>query len=426
LKLTSYDTENFYDATVSFNDDGTVSIDSVTEVPLTQEDRSRGLEGITYVDESYPGFDVPSVLLSEFASAKVVAFEVDALGNPVAATEQDFITGFPRTGGGPEGLVTDPLTGDILLSVYGDDAASQVLLITAESPEPTVPDTNPFDAATSLDLSSGLGMGSGAVSTGNQVFTFDAMAGDLLTLDVDVTDVSSGPAYTNDDSVLYLYNSAGQILAVGEDKADSLASRIVNYLIPEDGTYYAAVTSGGNDPIVELGRPFNTLTGFEENGLGDIAFDFSVGSTPLPETARLFDIAFAEEPGNPFGTFLIDGDQVLFIDLNGSRNTDLTGPLSVFVNAEDNTLTFDNFEFVLQFDELFPSNNLNDILDILDEVGVTAIVPPDELIEEIVFSERSLPGASQSVPEPASVLGLLAFGALGASSVLKRKQQQKS
>ncbi|MBD1942509.1 PEP-CTERM sorting domain-containing protein [Coleofasciculus sp. FACHB-712] len=30
-----------------------------------------------------------------------------------------------------------------------------------------------------------------------------------------------------------------------------------------------------------------------------------------------------------------------------------------------------------------------------------------------------------SVPEPASALGLLAFGTLGAGSLLKRKQQQK-
>ena len=33
---------------------------------------------------------------------------------------------------------------------------------------------------------------------------------------------------------------------------------------------------------------------------------------------------------------------------------------------------------------------------------------------------------TKGVPEPASTLGLLAFGALGASSVLKRKKEQKA
>lgn len=34
--------------------------------------------------------------------------------------------------------------------------------------------------------------------------------------------------------------------------------------------------------------------------------------------------------------------------------------------------------------------------------------------------------SSASVPEPASTLGILAIGALGAGSMLKRKQQQKA
>ncbi|HBL14649.1 MAG TPA: hypothetical protein DD379_25315, partial [Cyanobacteria bacterium UBA11162] len=35
-------------------------------------------------------------------------------------------------------------------------------------------------------------------------------------------------------------------------------------------------------------------------------------------------------------------------------------------------------------------------------------------------------GASESVPEPASVLGLLAVGAMGAGSALKRKLGHKA
>jgi hypothetical protein len=430
LKIASYSGSRFYDTTISPDGSGTFDIaPPTTSVDLGgAEETFVGPEGFVYVNESNPGIDAPSVLITQWGEGYgVAAYEVDANGDPIIETERQFLDWPKSKSGGPEGMIVDPLTGDLLITTYSEGAelTNQILRVSAEPSALPVADTNPFDSATSVDLSSGLGIGSGTVSTGNQVFAFDAMAGDLLSFDVDATEIFSGLGYKDDDSVLYLYNSDGQILAVGDDSPDGFESGLLNFLVPEDGTYYAAITTGGNDPIIEQGRPFNTLLGFEENGLSNFAFDLGISSTPVPETARLFDIAFAEAPGTPFGTFLINGNQVLFIDLNGSRNTDLTGPLTVFVNADDNTLTFDNFEFILQFAEPFPSTNLNDILDILDEVGVTAIIPPDELIEEIVFSERSLPGASQSVPEPTSVLGLLAFGALGASSVLKRKQQQK-
>ncbi len=46
----------------------------------------------------------------------------------------------------------------------------------------------------------------------------------------------------------------------------------------------------------------------------------------------------------------------------------------------------------------------------------------------LLFGAASLPstGPKTSVPEPSSVLGLLAFGAFGVGSLLKRKQQQKA
>ncbi|MTJ08830.1 MULTISPECIES: PEP-CTERM sorting domain-containing protein [unclassified Anabaena] len=49
-------------------------------------------------------------------------------------------------------------------------------------------------------------------------------------------------------------------------------------------------------------------------------------------------------------------------------------------------------------------------------------------ISSQIFGSASLPstGPSTSVPEPASVLGLFAFGAIGAGSLLKRKQQQQA
>ncbi|KKD36898.1 hypothetical protein WN50_17265 [Limnoraphis robusta CS-951] len=419
LKITSYDTDNFYDATVSYNPDGTFEITSISEISLQTDERSRGLEGINFVDTTYPGFNAASILLSEFNSSNVVTFEVDENGNPIVATEQEFITGFPRSGG-PEGIAIDPVTGDILLSVYGSDSASQVLLIKPEPPEPTEADNDPFDDVTPVDYSSGTGVASGEVSTGNQVYSFTANAGELLSLQVDVTETLPGIAYFNDDSVAYLYNSRGEILAVGEDTATGLNSRILNYLVPESGTYYAAVTTAGNNPILELGA-VNTLLGFENEGLGNLAYDFSISSQMLSETARLFDIALAVDPTNPVGNVLIDGNSVLSIDLNGSRNTDLTGPLTINLDTENNALTFDNFEFILQFAEPFASTNINDVLNSLETSTITAVIPPDEFVEQILFFEQSIPG--KSVPEPASILSLLGVGIWGASSKLKRKSR---
>ncbi|MEH1962053.1 MAG: PEP-CTERM sorting domain-containing protein [Nostoc sp.] len=49
---------------------------------------------------------------------------------------------------------------------------------------------------------------------------------------------------------------------------------------------------------------------------------------------------------------------------------------------------------------------------------------------EIAFDNITLgsviPGGSKSVPEPGSILGVLAVGAFGANTLLKRKQQQKA
>ncbi len=421
LKIGSYSGSTLYTTTISPDGTGTFNIAPPTSsIHLGGPDRNFvGPEAFVYVNASNPGFEVPSFILNQWNGAGVVAYEVDENGDPILETGRQFLD-FPKKNAGPEGLVIDPLTGDFLVSTYVEaELGTQVLLVPSQPSEPATPDTDPFGSATPLDLSTGSGLASGTVSTGNQIYSFMAKAGDLLSLDVDVTEMLPGVGYTDDDSVLYLYNSSGQILAVGEDKLDSYASRILNYLVGADDTYYAAITTFGNEPIVQLGA-VNTLLGFEQTGLSNIVYDFSISSQKLPETARLFDIALAFDPSNPVGNALIDGNSVLSIDLNGTRNTDLTGPLTISVNPEDNTLTFDNFEFILQFAEPFASTNINDVLDSFTTSTITAVIPPDEFVAQVLFFERSIPG--KSVPEPASILGLLGVGIWGASSKLNKRK----
>ncbi|WP_009547782.1 pre-peptidase C-terminal domain-containing protein [Crocosphaera subtropica] len=439
LKISSYDNGNFYDALLLPDGQGTYDISVEGSINLNPDDGSnKGLEGIVYLNNSYPNFTTDSVLIAEYNNNNIGAYEIDENGDPIKETERLFVSGFPRSGAGSHmGLIVDPVTGDLLLSTDSAftndgsrDLGSQLVLFKAEAPPPTTPDNNPFDPITLLDLSTGATTASGAVSTSNDVYAIQAQAGELVSVDVNVTEILSGLGYTNDDTQLYLYNSEGDILAFSEDKADSFASRVLNFLVPEDGTYYIAVTTAGNEAILELGD-VNQLLGFQETGLANVVYDLNVSRTSLSLTARLFDIALAIDPDNPVGSTLIDGDQVLFVDLNGTRNTDLTGPLQLFVNADENTVTFDNFEFILEFAEPFPSTDINDILDLFTTSEITAIIPPDELIQDIIFTERSLsspispnqPLPGQSVPEPASVLGLLSFGALGMGSKLKRKKQ---
>ncbi|ACB52384.1 hypothetical protein cce_3036 [Crocosphaera subtropica ATCC 51142] len=430
LKIGSYNGSTIYDTTVSPDGSGTFNIATPgSSVHLGgPEETFVGPEAFIYVDEEKPGFEGPSLLVAQWGQGfGVTAYEVDGNGDPIIDTARQFLNWPKFKSGGPEGMIIDPLTGDILMTTYieTEGLGSQVLRVSATPSTPATPDMNPFDPIAFLDLSSGVGSASGAVSTGNEVFAFEAKAGELLTFGVEVSDILSGTGYKDDDSVLYLYNSAGDVLAVGDDSPDSFESRVLNFLVPEDDTYYAAITTFGNEPILELG-PVNTILGFEEDGLSNIVYDLTINRETLPETARLFDIALAVAPDNPVGSTLIDGDRVLFVDLNGTRNTDLTGPLQLFINADENTITFDNFEFILEFAEPFPSTDINDILDLFTTSEITAIIPPDELIQDIVFTERLLPSPNQpmpgqSVPEPASVLGLLSLGALGVGSKLKRK-----
>ncbi len=75
-----------------------------------------GPEGFVFIDEAGNlGFDVDSLLISDYSAGRISAYELDSEGNPLVATRRDFITGLD----GAEGAVIDPLTGDFLFSTFG-------------------------------------------------------------------------------------------------------------------------------------------------------------------------------------------------------------------------------------------------------------------------------------------------------------------
>ncbi|NJL21444.1 MAG: hypothetical protein HC895_12450 [Leptolyngbyaceae cyanobacterium SM1_3_5] len=104
--------------------------------------------------------------------------------------------------------------------------------------------------AVNLDLASGSATQSGTVSSGQQVYSFVARAGDRLSIDVNVTRIMPGTPFMDDDSQLFLFDAAGRLIAQNDDQERSFQSRIANFTIPADGSYFVVVTTFNNDPIL--------------------------------------------------------------------------------------------------------------------------------------------------------------------------------
>ena len=112
-KILSYSGNSWYDAEAS--DDGSGTFDFGNVGAAINFGVPTGPEGATYISTANPLFPNPSVLVAAYSAGKVVAYDVDANGDPVLATVRDFITGLI----GAEGATIDPVTGDFLFSTYG-------------------------------------------------------------------------------------------------------------------------------------------------------------------------------------------------------------------------------------------------------------------------------------------------------------------
>lgn len=116
LALLSNLTNRTYSATLVPDGAGTFDIATVTPGPTL----SGGIEGYVYVPPRSPGFtDHDHVLLCEWGAGVVSTFELDDHGDPDHATRQVFLSGVPSC----IGAVIDPLSGDLLISIYGGSPA---------------------------------------------------------------------------------------------------------------------------------------------------------------------------------------------------------------------------------------------------------------------------------------------------------------
>lgn len=112
LKLISYNSGAVLDATLTADGTGTFAV----TVGAKTAKLTGGPEGAVYVKGTSAGFGGnDSLLVAEYSTGKVGAYQVDANGNPIVASRQDFLSGLT----GAEGAAIDPLTGDFIFSTFG-------------------------------------------------------------------------------------------------------------------------------------------------------------------------------------------------------------------------------------------------------------------------------------------------------------------
>lgn len=131
--------------------------------------------------------------------------------------------------------------------------------------------------AVNLDLATRSATQSGTVSSGQQVYSFTGAAGDRVAIDVNVTRIMPGTPFRDDDSQLFLFDAAGRLLAQNDDNERSFQSRLSNFNLPADGTYFIVVTTFNNDPIL---NPSGIVTRWEGDGGSNIEYRLTVTTAP--------------------------------------------------------------------------------------------------------------------------------------------------
>ena len=144
--------------------------------------------------------------------------------------------------------------------------------------------------------------------------------------------------------------------------------------------------------------------GYTDGAVSGVGTAFSEGGEVALANNSLFDFQ---------GTYLTAGARYgLSVVVEGLNNG--TSLYSKTVVVDRDSPTWVDFNF-LGIDQLKFSSFGGEEPD--DHLGIWGA---DFVIDNFTFNE------TQSVPEPASTLGLLALGAMGTGSLFKRKQQQKA
>jgi hypothetical protein len=110
LKIASYTTGDFYQATLAVGSAGLFGVGNLEHV----EQLAGGPEGFAYVPHGSPDFSSDSVIVSEWDNNDVVTYQLDGAGNPVLSTRQVFLQALS----GAEGAYFDTVTGDFIFATW--------------------------------------------------------------------------------------------------------------------------------------------------------------------------------------------------------------------------------------------------------------------------------------------------------------------
>ncbi len=179
---------------------------------------------------------------------------------------------------------------------------------------------------------------------------------------------------------------------------------------PTEGTFEALLSTGGfTVPDFSLEAFLGLAPGSLDNlGNGDATSGSAIKQTFLAEAGDIltFDWNFLTDEGTP--SFFNDFS---FVSL--SVLSELGDTTSIFMNSLtpfNQETGFQTFSFTIPTTGTYTLGlGATDVADTIVDSGL--------LVDNVKLT---------SVPEPTSTLGVLAFGAFGASSLLKRKRQQKA
>jgi len=113
MKISSYSSGQYYDIDYTVGAGGIISINGATQI--VGSTLPGGPEGFTYVPLASPGFDNPSMIVSEFNGNQISVYEMDSNGDPIISSRRIFMTGLTNA----EGAAIDPVTGAFLFSTFG-------------------------------------------------------------------------------------------------------------------------------------------------------------------------------------------------------------------------------------------------------------------------------------------------------------------
>ncbi len=120
FKVLIYNSGFFYDVTLTPAGNGTYNLSNPV---LTAASINGGPEGFAYVPAGSPNFPVPSMIVAEWGSGNIAAYEIDGQGNPISSTRRLMISGLS----GAEGAFIDPGTGDFIFATFG--GGNQVVVV---------------------------------------------------------------------------------------------------------------------------------------------------------------------------------------------------------------------------------------------------------------------------------------------------------